>query len=109
MPNDRFRQDAARLSKPAWNKKQPNLRVCLRCKRPVKKPYWFHHGCQKLEQEEFRARIEALPTKVLTEEQVRRLFKPEIEESPLKRAIRARSIEHADAPTSACSERKECC
>ena len=85
VPNDRFRQDAARLSQPAWTKKQPHLRVCLRCKRPVKKPYWFHHGCQKLEQKEFRARIEACPSRILTEEQVRRLFEPSLTPFELQR------------------------
>ena len=54
------------------------MRLCLRCKMPVNKPYRYHIKCKKEAEAELRAKIEALPTKVLTEEQVLALFAPSL-------------------------------
>ena len=45
---------------------------------PVNKPYRYHIKCKKEAEAELRAKIEALPTKVLTEEQVLALFAPSL-------------------------------
>ena len=42
------------------------MRLCDRCQRPVKPPHYLHYACQKLEDAEFKARIEALPEKPMT-------------------------------------------
>jgi len=58
-------KDAARLSAAARAKKMAP-HICLRCDKPVRKPYHLHVGCAKLEDAERRARIEAIPSKPLT-------------------------------------------
>jgi hypothetical protein len=76
------------------------LRLCLRCGKPIyRKGQKYHYECRELTDAEFRARIEAMPETVVTDEDVRRFFMPEIEESPLVAALRARGIEPADNRT----------
>ena len=61
-------------------------RLCPHCQKPLpeyrvnrwgmreKNRYQYHYACQQAMDAEFRARIEALPSKKMTPEEVRRLF-----------------------------------
>jgi len=60
-------------------------RLCLRCRKPIKvapykQPHAYHYACLLAEDADLRARIEALPEKKLTEQEVRALFDEQKEE-----------------------------
>jgi len=49
-------------------------RLCLRCRKLVESPYWYHYECEEAEVLEFRARMERVVNRTLTEEEIRALF-----------------------------------
>jgi len=51
-----------------------SLRLCLRCRKPVEPPYWFHFACATADAAERRARILSAPEKVASEKEVRGFF-----------------------------------
>lgn len=66
-------KDAARLSAAARARKMAP-RPCLRCGRPVKKPWEWCRGCRELAHAELRERILALPEKPMTQEVWERMW-----------------------------------
>ena len=55
------------------------MRLCIRCGKPVyRRGQKYHYECRELSDAEFRAKIEALPETVVTDEDVRRFFVPDL-------------------------------